>query len=298
MSENIFAVDIGGSKLICGALTDSGEILDTFRVDYKQGYTADDLMGWIKESFKLLDKYGLCRCGAAIPGLCDPKSGTWLYSPFSGIGNIPITEMLSEITNLPAYADNDVNVSALAEKKFGCCKDTSDFLWITVSNGIGGGLYLGGDLYRGPFMTSGEIGHITVEENTDRICGCGKRGCLEAMASGASIASIYESRTGKKVSAKEIADFARMGDDEAKKVWAEAGFYIGKAVSSAVNLLGVDTVVLGGGAAQNFDLLYDSAMGAISEYTFSAAVAKVNLLHSPLGANAALLGCAALTKVN
>ena len=295
MTENIFAVDIGGSKLVCGAITVNGEILDTFRVDYKQEYTVNDLVGWIKEGLEYLRKYDFCCCGAAIPGLCDPKSGTWLYSPFSGIGNIPIAEKLSEITNLPAYADNDVNVSALAEKKFGCCKETSDFLWITVSNGIGGGLYLGGNLYRGPFMTSGEIGHITVEENTDRVCGCGKRGCLEVMASGASIADIYKKRTEKKASAKEIADFARIGDDEAKKVWSQAGNYIGKAVSYAVNLLGIDTVVLGGGAAQNFDLLYDSAMQAIFEHTFSAAVSKVNLLHSPLGANAALLGCAALT---
>ena len=118
------------------------------------------------------------------------------------------------------------------------------------------------------------------------------------MASGASISAIYKERTKKSLSAKEIASLARQNDPDALLVWKEAGYYIGKAVSYAVNLLGIDTIVLGGGAASGFDLLCETAESAINEYTFSAAVpTKVKLLHSNLGAFAALIGCAALGEV-
>lgn len=294
MKENIFAVDIGGSKLVCGILTPDGKILDTYRKEYAPGYTPEELLGWIREGYLQLGAESCRACGVAIPGLCDPTRGVWLYSPFSGIADIPVCEKLHEMTGLPTYADNDVNVSALAERYFGVCKETDDFLWITVSNGIGGGLFLGGRLYRGEAMTAGEVGHLVVEEKNGRMCGCGNRGCLEAMASGASIASIYTERTGKKIPTKELAVLARAGDEMARCVFSEAGAYVGKAAAHAVNLLGLGTVVLGGGVAESFDLLEPSAREALEHFVFARANPNVRLLRSLPGRNAALLGCAAL----
>lgn len=296
MEKNIFAVDIGGSKLICGVLTETGKILDEYRVDYPSNYTLEDIIGFIKQGYETLKKYSFSFCGVAIPGLCDPASGDWLYSPFSGIENVPITKIINQITSLPTYGDNDVNISALAEKYYGICADIDDFLWITVSNGIGGGLFLNGELYRGKTMNAGEIGHLIVEENNPRRCGCGNVGCLESMASGASISAIYKERTGKELSAKDIADCARCGDSVARDVWNEAGAYIGKALASAVNLLGMDSVVLGGGAAEAFDLLKPSIDSAIKRYVFLSANPNVNVLHSSLGKYAALTGCAAVVR--
>lgn len=292
--KNIFCVDIGGSKMICGALTPSGEILDTYRADYPQNYTIETITDAIFEGYRRLNCNEFCACGVAVPGLCDYKSGMWRYSPFSGISDIPITNLISNITGLPTFADNDVNVSALAEKHFGLCKNKDNFLWITVSNGIGGGLFLNGELYRGENLSAGEIGHFIVEEN-GRKCGCANSGCLEAYASGASIASIYFERTGRDISAKDIADLARDGDKTAIAVWQEAGAYIGKAVSYAVNLLGIDTVVLGGGAAEAFELLLPATNAALEGYVFKKANPKVKILHSEPGRFAALKGCVALT---
>lgn len=297
MNDNIFCVDIGGSKLICGAINQKGEILDTYRVDYPKNYTVDMILDYISEGYKKLSAYSYGVCGVAIPGLCDYKTGEWLYSPFSKIGGIKITEKISEIIGLPVFADNDVNISALAEKHFGVCKDVSDFLWITVSNGIGGGLYLNGELYRGQKLSAGEIGHFIVEEN-GRLCGCGNRGCLEAHSSGASISSIYAELTGKQISAKDIADLARSGDKIALKVWQDAGTYIGKAVSYAINLLGIDTVVLGGGAAEAFDLLAPAVNNSAEKYLFKKANPQIKILHSKPGKYAALMGCAALALEN
>lgn len=294
MNKNIFAVDIGGSKLLCGILTSDGTILKTWRAEYAPGYTPDMLFDLIRQGYNALGAQNCYACGVAIPGLCDVSTGTWTYSPFSGIENVPVCDMLKSMTGLPSYADNDVNISALAEKYFGVCQNVRDFLWITVSNGIGGGLFLDGKLYRGAGLTAGEIGHVIVEDNNGRACVCGSRGCLEAMASGASISAIYQERTGKVLSTRELSELAENNDEQALKIFNEAGYYIGKAAAHAVNILGLDTVVLGGGVAQSFHLLENGAKQALDKYVFKRANPNVKLLRSGPGKHAALLGCAAL----
>ena len=294
MKTSIFAVDIGGSKMVCGVLNRKGDILRKWRTEYAPGYSAEDLFAYVREGFRVLRADEDCSvCGATVPGLCDVYTGKWLYAPFSGLSDIPITHILTEITGLPAYADNDVNLCALAERYFGACRDVRDFLWVTVSNGIGGGLFLDGKLYRGRRLTAGEIGHVKVEEN-GRLCGCGKNGCLEAMASGASLSAIYEEKTGVRLPAKKLAELAREGNDEALSLFRTAGMYIGKGISYAVNLLGLDTVVLGGGVAESFSLLEPGILYAIKQCVFDQGNPSLQVIHSPLGQYAALQGCAAL----
>ena len=294
MKSSIFAVDIGGSKMVCGVLSRNGEILRKWRTEYAPGYSANDLFDYIREGYRALRAQEDCSvCGATVPGLCDVNTGRWLYAPFSGLSDIPITDVITEITGLSAYADNDVNLCALAERYFGVCRECDDFLWITVSNGIGGGLFLNGELYRGSRLTAGEIGHVIVEED-GRVCGCGTKGCLEAMASGASTSAIYEERYGIRRSTKELAAEARQGKREAVELFEQSGYYIGKAASHAINLLGLDTVVLGGGMAESFDLLKSGIYDALARYVFKQGNPKVRVIHSPLGQFAALKGCAAL----
>lgn len=297
-SNNIFAVDIGGSKLICGIVTNTGEVLDTHRVDFKKISTLDDVLKAIKEGFDKLDTKDIEYCGVTIPGLCDAEKGNWLYSPFSGIENVPITKMINEITELTVFADNDVNVCAVGEKYFGSSKTDNDFLWITVSNGIGGALYLNGRLYSGANFTAGEIGHFIVEEQADEECGCGNFGCLEAMASGASISRIYNRITSQNLTTKDIAELAKKGDKTALEVFRKAGFYIGKAIASSVNLLGLNKVVLGGGVAENFELLIPFIEKSFNRFVFKKANPRTEIIHSSLGYYAALKGCAAIVNEN
>ncbi len=295
--ENVLAIDIGGSKTICAVIDKTGNIIDSVRYDYPPGYTVDSLIKKIHEGYEALRHHSVSSCGVAIPGLCDVKNGMWLYSPFSNISSIPIVEIISQMTGLSVYADNDVNISALAEHEFGITKNVDDYLWITVSNGIGGGLVLNGRLYRGANMFAGEIGHITVEENTDRICGCGKRGCLEIMASGASIADIYNKKSGSSViGAKEVAERLRGGDKIAHEVFEDTGKYIGKAVAAAINLLGISTVVIGGGVSEEFELFKNSAQTSMKKHLFLQANHNAKILCSSLKKDAALLGCVALVK--
>lgn len=280
--------------MICGVVDSNGKVLDTVRFDYPDGCTIDQILKYITNCWDDLKQWNCTVCGVAIPGLADPSNGVWKYSPFSGIENIPIAELLEERIGLPVYIDNDVNICALAELRFGACHGIDNFLWMTVSNGIGGGLILNSELYCGAGMSAGEIGHFVVEENTERICGCGNKGCLEAMASGASIAAIYNKMTGKNITAKEIASLAYSGEAEAIQVFVDAGRYIGKAAAYAVNLLNLEAVVLGGGVANSFDFLEPHIEDAFSRYVFKHANPEVKIIKTTLGYHAALIGCAAL----
>ncbi|MCL2711228.1 MAG: ROK family protein [Planctomycetaceae bacterium] len=237
------------------------------------------------------------RIGITIPGLADPVNGIWVYACFSGIRDVPIAKILSEKYGKPVFIDNDVNACALAERRFGICKETNDFLWITVSNGIGGGLVLGGKVYAGHFGNAGEVGHFCVVEKNGFRCGCGNDGCLEAEAAGPGIARRYAALLGKEppdFSAEKIAELARAGNETALSVFGTTGRLIGKAASYAVNLLNLEKVVIGGGVSNSFDLLLPSMEASFREKLFRDANPRAVFEKTALGTNAGLAGAVAV----
>ena len=216
-TTKILALDIGGSKAL-SALVDvevapDGERSATLsgiarrplgKESGKEGVRAalDDA---IRETFeKTRESWAnVSSIGATIPGIADPKRGYWVYAPFSGVGDYPIAEELSSKYKRPVFADNDVNACAWGEKIFGVCQNVDNFVWITISNGIGGGLVLNGRVFPGKFAGAAEIGHFNVVED-GAPCGCGNRGCLEATAAGPGIARAY----------RELVQKAASGSDE------------------------------------------------------------------------------------
>jgi len=299
---NILAIDIGGSQFQTALTTVSDTGLQ-FATASKRTLTPDctkeKLFSMLEES---IAESAPCnsyeRIGITIPGLADPATGMWIYACFSGIRNVPIARILSEkYGNKPVHIDNDVNACAYAERKFGICKETKDFLWITVSNGIGGGLILGGEVYRGSFGNAGEIGHFNVVEEHGFRCGCGNYGCLEAEAAGPGIAQRYAVLMKKEspaLSAREIAELARAGDKTAKSVYDTTGRLIGKAASYAVNLLNLEKVVIGGGVSNSFDLLLPSMESTLRAKIFRDANPNVIFTKTGLGLDAGLAGAVAL----
>ena len=293
--NNILSLDIGGSKLLCGIVSQTGELLAHSKKDFPCGYTLNELKESIIElALPLVKSYNVSSAGATIPGLCDPQKGLWVYAPKSGIRDFDIRTFVSENFGLSLSIENDVNACAVGEKKFGVCKNTDDFIWVTVSTGIGGSIFANGKLYSGHSGNAGEIGHIKVVRN-GRLCGCGGKGCLEAEASGSAIAAKYFDLTGQAVSAKDIARKAKEGNRIATAVYREAGYLIGSALSSAANLLNPEMIVLGGGVAMDLPLLEAGINRALEEGLFSAANPDFKIVKTGLGYNAALLGAAALT---
>jgi glucokinase len=296
------AIDIGGSKIAAGIVDMRGNILSKHARKIPDGLNEDknklfELVFDLAQ--KAMDEAGdieIAAAGAAIPGICDDKNGIWVYSPFSGIKNVPAAKIIGQKLGLKTFIANDVNACAYAEKVFSH-ETLHDYLWITVSNGIGGGLVLGGKLYEGAFGHAGEIGHVTVVEEGE-LCGCGKRGCLEAYASGASIVRRYKEKTGYPfdITAHEIASLAMCGDESAIEIYNFAGYCLGKAIAMAINLLNLKKVIIGGGVSGSLDLLMPKINETVRKQVFMSANTNLEIQKTKLGYDAALLGAAAIAQ--
>jgi len=296
---NILGVDIGGSKIVVGIIDGEGNVLCSEKEQLPAGTNADLLLDVIKNKCDIIcEKYGydFDKIGITIPGLADTKNGIWVYAPFSGISNFPIADKINSIYGKKVYIENDVNACAVGEKRFGCCKNVDDFIWITVSNGIGGSVFTNGSLYAGYNGNAGEIGHIKVcdDDNFDYQCGCGDYGCVEAVAAGPGIKKRYNNINGGNITAEQIAVEARNGNTNAIKVMYDTGYYIGKALSAAINMLNPEMAVFGGGVSQSFDLIEPGIKDALSRYMFKAANKNIKLMQTALAYNAALIGAAAI----
>lgn len=298
MKDPVLAVDIGGSKIIVGIVDGSGRVLYHCKQELPASYDINLIIETICQLAEPMQQYHPAAAGVTIPGLADPKTGMWKYAPFSAIADIPIADLLNQRLGLPVFIENDVNACAVGEKTFGVCQKDDDFLWVTVSNGIGAALYLNGNLYSGKDGNAGELGHIIVEEDTDAVCGCGKKGCLEAMASGRGIENMYYTLYGRQLSAQQIALAADSGEEEAIHVYEMAGHYIGKAVAGGINLLNLKKIVFGGGVTQSFHLLKKAMEESLRQYVFTQANKDYVIEKTGLGYHAALIGAAAVAQKN
>ena len=340
---SILALDLGGSKML-SALVDVSESADGGRSTKLRGVarralTQDagrdgvwaaildataETFGKTGESWDAVDSIG-----ATIPGVADPKRGYWVYAPFSGIADFPLADELRAQFGKPVFADNDVNACAWAEKVFGVCQDVDNFVWITISNGIGGGLVLDGKVYAGKFSGAAEIGHFNVVENGGALCGCGNRGCLEATAAGPGIARRYRELVkdvfdgidaassglradwlrylestnananaglalAQSATAASIADEARRGNPLAVEVYNATGRYVGRAASYAANLVNPEKIVIGGGVAGSFDLFYPALWETFERCLFKATNKALTVEKTGLGYEAGLMGAASL----
>lgn len=229
----ILALDLGGSKML-SALVDVSESADGGRSTKLRGVARRTLTKdagrdgvWaaiLDATAETFEKTGeswddVASIGATIPGVADPKRGYWVYAPFSGIADFPLADELRARFGKPVFADNDVNACAWAEKVFGVCQDVDNFVWITISNGIGGGLVLDGKVYAGKFSGAAEIGHFNVVESGGALCGCGNRGCLEATAAGPGIARRYRELVAKIAEIAENVDKNDAASSELRADW-------------------------------------------------------------------------------
>ena len=295
----VLCADIGGSKLAAGLADQDGRILVDKRyplTDLSPDTMVREVVRALREVAALFPGCTPAAIGATIPGLADAARGVWVESSFSGIRNVPIAGILEEALGLPAFILNDIQACALAERRFGCCRDTDDFLWVTVSNGIGGAVFSNGQLMRGSSGNAGEIGHVIVVEGEGaRLCKCGNHGCAEIHASGRAIPENYRELGGSgHPGAKEIAELARKGDSAAIRTWQLEGVLLGRAIGAAVNLLNPAKVVIGGGVSHSFDLFENALRDTLGTHIYRSANPSVSLQPSPLYDQAGLLGAACL----
>jgi predicted NBD/HSP70 family sugar kinase len=249
---------------------------------------------------------GLRPVGAtvALPGLVDAARGALLVAPNLGWNEVAVVDELHERLSGPPFplaADNEANLAALAELWEGTARGLSDVLYVSGEIGIGGGIIVAGELFRGSQGFGGEFGHMTIDPN-GRACACGSRGCLETLAG---LEPLLEAAgldpadaattTGSGEPVSELATRARMGDQQALGALRDAGSWLGIAIASAANLLNFQAVVLGGFFAQLATWLAAPIAHELETHVLASEWGVPRLLPSTLGPEAAVRGAAALS---
>ncbi|GGS03991.1 ROK family transcriptional regulator [Deinococcus sedimenti] len=278
-------------------LTDlSLQVLATLTVTYSDHTPASVTAAAAQATAALLGGAGLPRerlggVGLGLPGTIGPH-GTCLTSYRLGWRDVPITDLISQATGVPVWADNDVNAFATAERLVGRGKHARDFLVVTLGRGIGAGLILNGELYRGGRGGAGELGHL-LSEPGGRPCECGKLGCLEAYASEPSLLRQL-AEAGRAL--PDAASFARQlpHDPAAQAITAAAGERLGRALAQTANLLDPDLIIVGGEGVRLGDTLFTPLRRALDRHLHAAGPGTLPVLIEPWGDDAWARGAAGL----
>ena len=318
MSSNVIGVDMGGTKILSAVIDVEGNILGTAKVPTKAGRGAYEVIDRIADCIqKAVSKSGvdaesIQAVGIGAPGPLDPATGVVIFAPNLGWRDIPLKTELEARVGFPTFVDNDVNVGTLGEHVFGAGRGVQNVVGIFVGTGIGGGIILQGELFHGASKTAGEIGHIIVKAGGPR-CGCGTRGCLEAIASRTAMTKQFQKailKKGKKsvlleltggdlgaIRSGVLAKAVRMKDKLTLKVFKKVTKYLGIGIGSIVNFLNPEMIVLGGGVVEALDDSFlDDIRAATEKYSLPNTLDGVQIVRAELGDNSGILGAAALAR--
>jgi glucokinase len=286
----LIGVDIGGTKIAAG-LVDSanGDVIYSVKaVTPKDGNESIlDSMGGLIEQLLNEAPDRVTGIGVGIPGFVDRDKGIALAASNVNYLNMPVAQYIRERFNRSAYLENDTNAGTLGEKWFGSGKGLLHFVYLAIGTGIGGGLIFNGKLYLGR-GNAGEIGHMIVEPDGE-LCVCGTPGCLEALASGSSIAkhAIAKLKEGgyssmcdnlameKIITSEGVVNAARAGDRLALEVMADVGKALALNLVSLVRLLDPEAIIIGGGVSQAKDLLSDAILSAMPNERFMQHIKEI-----------------------
>jgi len=307
----VVGVDIGGTKMMAAVFDHKYQGVGRCRrksKGRKSGEKAEDrIVGTISRALEEAGGPDIRGIGVGSPGPLDPEEGVIIDTPNLGWKNFPLAQMLEERFGVPVAVDNDVNVGTYGEWSFGDVSDCDDLVGLFPGTGIGAGIILGGKLLHGFSGAAGEVGHMTLEVDGP-YCGCGKRGCLEALASRVAIAKevaalayredapyiaancgtdISKIRSG--VLAKAIAEGDKMVEDVVRK----AAYYNGIAVANLINVLSPEAVVLGGGLVEAMEALFlEEVSRAVKGHAMPFLRKGVRIVAAKLGDDAVVLGAA------
>ena len=317
-ADHFLGVDLGGTKILTGVFKNSLECLATSKLSTKSQRGVEEVIERIARCVQdAVDEADLsiknvAGIGIGAPGAVDFDSGSVIFAPnLDGWKNISLKKDLEKALGVPVFVENDCNISALGVYAAELKSKPRHMLGIFVGTGIGGGLILNGELFSGANHTAGEVGHMVLEVNGPK-CGCGNKGCFEALASRTAIfPRIKEGvKDGQKtllvdmlgddlkdLRSGDIRKAIRRGDKFVDKVVEEASEYIGIATANLINIFNPEVVVLGGGV---IEALQDEMMGVIVEtakdYAMPGTMKGVEIIASKLGDNAGITGGAVLAR--
>ena len=303
-NKYLLGIDIGGTKLAVVVANHQGQLLHKIKQPTQASQGSQSVLDEIKSlGHQVLAQANLSPAevaciGVSCPGPVDCKTGIIFAPPnLPGWGKIPLKTILEKEFSIPAKFENDANAAALAELMFGAGIGYKNLIYLTMSTGIGGGIVIEGRLYRGAHNSAGEVGHQILLPDGP-LCGCGRRGCLEALCSGTALSRIMKEEAGRhpdslmlKLAGGKIEDLAppilieaaQAGDKVALQIWEQAGYYLGWGLANLANILDPEIFILGTIAIKAGDLFIEPARKALAQYIFNRNIPLPAIIPAKLG---------------
>ncbi|CYV85945.1 ROK family glucokinase [Streptococcus suis] len=316
MSKKIIGIDLGGTSVKLAILTTDGEIQEKWSIKTNilddGSHIVPDIIDSIQQRFEThgLTKDDFLGVGMGSPGVVDSEAGTVIGAYNLNWKTLQLVkEQFESALGLPFFIDNDANVAALGEQWVGAGNNNPNVVFMTLGTGVGGGVIAAGNLIRGVKGAGGELGHITVDFDEPFACTCGKKGCLETVASATGIVNLSRRYAdqyagdaklkqmiddGQDVTAKDVFDLAKEGDDLALIVYRHFSEYLGVACANIAAVLNPAYIVLGGGVSAAGEFLLDGVCKVFAENSFPQIKESTQIVLATRGNDAGVLGAASL----
>jgi glucokinase len=307
----VVGVDMGGSKLLAGALDENLNVHHR-ALRAMRGLDQDSLLATAVEAVEEVGAAAegpIQAVGFGIPCTIDQTRGMAVMAVNLPLADVPFRAVMAERLGIPVFVDNDANVAALAEHRFGAARGARHSITLTVGTGIGGGVVIDDRLYRGSVGAASEPGHMVVDMDGPPCQGnCPSRGCLEAVASGTALARegrVTAERvpdsglgraaaSGREITGALITELAHDGDEASRETIALVGRRLGVGIASLVNIFNPDAVVVGGGVMGAGDLLLGPARDEVARRALRPGRDLVRILPARFGGEAGIVGAAAI----
>jgi glucokinase len=305
-------VDLGGTKMLLGVLDGDSKTVWESR-ERSAGEGEDELVELlVREISEARTKRpGIEAVGMGIPATIDHEKGLAVAAVNLPIENLPIRDLVVERTGLPTFVDNDANVAALAEHLFGAARGAENAVMLTIGTGIGGGLILGGEIYRGSTGAGAELGHVAIQLDGPACQGnCPGHGCVETLASGTALGregrAAAESNPdsvlgklladGSEIDGRAVTVAAQDGDETAVGVFDLVGSRLGVALASFANIFEPEVIVIGGGVIAAGELLLAPARRELEARALRP-MNRTPVVPAELGEDAGMIGAAAMARI-
>ncbi|MBM7624192.1 ROK family glucokinase [Sporohalobacter salinus] len=314
MAKYVIGVDLGGTKILTALANLQGEIVakDRLSTEAEQGKkkVIDRILTTIDQVLTKsnLTKKEIEAIAIGSPGPLNVEEGIIYQAPNLGWKNVNLKQVLESKLDIPVFVENDANAAALGAKWFGVGQNKDNLIYLTISTGIGSGIIIDGKLYHGASDSSGEVGHMVIEANSDIKCNCGDYGCWEAIASGTALGRLAREKinSGSSSLMKELVDSveeidgkivtqaAAQGDKVAQKVLQRVINYLGTGISNLINILNPEIIVIGGGVSQAGDMVLEPIRDIALKRAMETPAKEVEIVPTQLGDDIGVIG--AVTK--
>jgi len=297
--QAILGIDIGASKVKLALVFKNGKMTGGNSFPVPEGAKPEQLAAMIGERAAALtarNRVRITAAGAGVPGHIANDRRSLIYAPNLRWKNIAFTDLLESELCVPVVLENDVNAAAFGEHRYGAAKDTGHVICVFVGTGVGGGVIVDGKLLRGTTGNSAEVGH-TIFRPGGRTCSCGRSGCVEAYAGGVHIPEHYAQLGGKRgLKAADVWELAARGNRRAARVVSDATAALVTLLVNLQTVFDAGRIVLGGGVIEHLPGLYQKVKEGVKSHLCGHWKSRVRIVRSRLGANAGVLGAAALAR--